>query len=647
MANRKFDRTELMDIRVIWPEPLAGAMSAERKALYEARKRAVDMYIDGETLEEINSKTGIDKSHIVKYVSKCYSRDGNGNFTGYAALCPWKKTKGTGDKEGVASNGRFLKLLECHEELIPFIEGNYFGYEKYTLEKNMSLTRLHGRFVSECLKIGIGPDDYPLNTASKGYQALRRYVKSLEAGCVKLANRRTDEDSARKAASTGYGENYSPSPVAPFSCGQIDGHKIDLLYITQIELDDGTEVNDVCERCWFLPVIDVATRCIVGYHMSQETNYNQHDICKAVKNTILPHRKMNYTLKDLENNDMDGFPSSRYPELEYAMFDEIMLDNAKSHLTDHVMDTFTEKLGITLNYGAVSTPETRGIVERFFKTIEIKGFHTLPGTTGSNSRDIKAKDARKQAIKYGITFDEVCQIMEYLICEYNNTPHSTLLNRTPLEVMGERLEQGMLPHIASDMEKKEADRMLFFDKEVTVRGSIKSGKRPHINYLGARYRGDILSVNYEFLGKKLFLRIDPDDISSIEAYSEDCDYIEKIRAVGEYGHKKHSIVTRKLAIKYANANKKEHSDFETPLTDLEQSLKKRAAKSKKARTRVDIMQREQDAKKKGPGRKKKAELIPIDPKAREKDRALDPKVQDMTSEETWIHMLSNKERRSL
>ena len=335
-------------------------------------------------------------------------------------------------------------------------------------------------------------------------------------------------------------------------------------------------------------------------------------------------------------------------DLEYGgMFDEIMLDNAKSHLTDHVMDTFTEKLGITLNYGAVSTPETRGIVERFFKTIEIKGFHTLPGTTGSNSRDIKAKDARKQAIKYGITFDEVCQIMEYLICEYNNTPHSTLLNRTPLEVMGERLEQGMLPHIASDMEKKEADRMLFFDKEVTVRGSIKSGKRPHINYLGARYRGDILSVNYEFLGKKLFLRIDPDDISSIEAYSEDCDYIEKIRAVGEYGHKKHSIVTRKLAIKYANANKKEHSDFETPLTDLEQSLKKRAAKSKKARTRVDIMQREQDAKKKGPGRKKRAELIPIDPKAREKDRALDPKVQDMTSEETWIHMLSNKERRSL
>ena len=119
MANRKFDRTELMDIRVIWPEPLAEAMSAERKALYEARKRAVDMYIDGETLEEINSKTGIDKSHIVKYVSKCCSRDGNGNFSGYAALCPWKKARETGDKEGVASNGRFLKLLKCHEELIP------------------------------------------------------------------------------------------------------------------------------------------------------------------------------------------------------------------------------------------------------------------------------------------------------------------------------------------------------------------------------------------------------------------------------------------------------------------------------------------------------------------------------------------------
>ena len=646
MANRKFDRSELMDIRVIWAEPATEAMSEEKRGMYEARKRAVDMYIDGEPLENINSKTGIDKSHIVKYVSKCCCRDSSGNFMGYTALCPWKKARKTEESEDKKVSGSFERLLQSHKELGPFIEGNYFGYEKYTLEKNMNLTRLHIRFVNECLRIGLGPDDYPLNTTTKGYQALRRYVKSLEVGSVKLANRRTDEDAARKAASTGYGDNYSPVPVAPYSCGQVDGHKIDLLYVTQIELDDGTIVKDVCERCWFLPIIDMATRCVVGYYMSQETNYNQYDTSKAVKNSMVPHKKMQFTITGFEEYDKDGFPSDKYPELEYAMFDEIMLDNAKSHLTDHMISIFTEKLGITLNYGAVSTPETRGIVERFFKTIEIKGFHTIPGTTGSNSMDIKRKDSRKLAIKYGITFDEICQIMEILICEYNNSPHSALLNRTPLEVMGERLEQGILPHIATENEKKEIDRMLLIDKCVTVRGSVGSGKRPHINYLGAKYRGEILSVNYAYLGRKIFLRIDPDDISSIEAYNEDGDFIEKVRAVGEYGYKKHSIITRKLALKYANRNRHEHSEFETPLTELEQSLRERAIKSRKARTRIDIIRREQK-KEKTDGGKKKAELIPIIPKNGVKGKEPDPMLQDMTSEETWIQMMTGKKRRSL
>ena len=54
-----------------------------------------------------------------------------------------------------------------------------------------------------------------------------------------------------------------------------------------------------------------------------------------------------------------------------------MLDNAKAHLAANVVNRVTENLGISLNYGSVATPETRGIVERFFKTIEIKGFHTL------------------------------------------------------------------------------------------------------------------------------------------------------------------------------------------------------------------------------------------------------------------------------
>ena len=64
-----------------------------------------------------------------------------------------------------------------------------------------------------------------------------------------------------------------------------------------------------------------------------------------------------------------------------------MLDNAKSHLSHNVVKKLTEDLKCMVNFAAVATPETRGIIERFFRTFETSGFHRLLGTTGSNIQD--------------------------------------------------------------------------------------------------------------------------------------------------------------------------------------------------------------------------------------------------------------------
>ena len=140
MGARKHDRFELMNEREIWMEPAFELFSEKKREVYLARKKAVDMYIDGECLEDINSKTGVDKSHIVKYVDKCLKRDDEGNSAGYIALCPGTRTKNTIDiQENSTQSGEFSRLLGRYEELKPFIEGNYFGYEAYTYEKNTSI----------------------------------------------------------------------------------------------------------------------------------------------------------------------------------------------------------------------------------------------------------------------------------------------------------------------------------------------------------------------------------------------------------------------------------------------------------------------------------------------------------------------------
>ena len=80
-----------------------------------------------------------------------------------------------------------------------------------------------------------------------------------------------------------------------------------------------------------------------------------------------------------------------------------MLDNAKSHLADNTIRKIVDDLKSAINFGSVATPETRGIIERFFGSLETRGFHKLPSTTGSNINDLKRKEPEAASIKYDIT----------------------------------------------------------------------------------------------------------------------------------------------------------------------------------------------------------------------------------------------------
>lgn len=82
MRYKKYDRYELMAARETWSEPVTEYMAEDRQKMYRARRKAVDMYIDGENLDKISSMTGIDMSHVVKFVDRCLELDENGVFRG-------------------------------------------------------------------------------------------------------------------------------------------------------------------------------------------------------------------------------------------------------------------------------------------------------------------------------------------------------------------------------------------------------------------------------------------------------------------------------------------------------------------------------------------------------------------------------------
>lgn len=88
MANKKMNLTDLQEVRMRWNDIPLEVVPKDKVELFKNRKQAVNMYIDGYTLKEIEEQTGIYASRIASLVKKCMRFDTTGNFYGYAALLP-------------------------------------------------------------------------------------------------------------------------------------------------------------------------------------------------------------------------------------------------------------------------------------------------------------------------------------------------------------------------------------------------------------------------------------------------------------------------------------------------------------------------------------------------------------------------------
>lgn len=572
----------LREMRDYWEPVKVEVLSDEDRDIYKKRKSAVDLYIDGYSLKLIEEKTGISSSETIRYVRRCIKESADGKVIGYAALLKNRTIQ--------PKKSKLEKLFMEHVGLREFVEGNYFGDKKYTLEKNMNMVTLHQKFLKECLSRGIQDYEFPFDSKDKGYKTLCNYIKTVKNRKVEKAIHRESKDAVQKFKSTGIGPTYTEKPVIPFQTVQIDGHRIDMLYSVEV-IDKGGLVHYMpATRLWLLAVIDVATRVILGYSLSTYENYNQTDVLKALQNSIIPHKHQEFSLHYFNYPENGGFPSERISETKWARFHTIMLDNAKAHLAENVVTKLTEDLKCAVNFGSVATPETRGIVERFFKTLETGGFHRLPGTTGSNPRDVKRRNPEKEVGKYRITFEDIEELTEYFIAEYNNSAHEGLSNQTPLEAMENRIKNAMMtPSVLSSRERSDVYKLTNFLEERTIRGGYKSGTRPYLNYMGVRYQALDVPLDMGFVGQKVYVDINPEDLRTVDIYSLDGKKLCLLKASGEWGRIPHSLKTRELYNQWKNKNKEMNPSFSPDLEAFEKELSARAQKSRRARTQADTV----------------------------------------------------------
>jgi putative transposase len=450
-----------------------------------------------------------------------------------------------------------------------------------TLRTRVSgLTAVHHEFLQQCRSAGLTAVDYPFDTADRAIRVLSRRLKgemlrnfgvaAHSAGATRLKGLPRNDD-----------EISSPAATRPYQVVEFDGHRLDIRLKVVIPDPLGLENEFEIERVWLLVIIDVCTRAVLGYNLVLGREYSRYDVVKTIENALEPHRSRTFTIPGLSYGTQEGFPSERLLELGYATWEWIKLDNAKSNLANETLSALCEFVGCCVDAGPRHSPDERPYIERFFGTVHTRFSSRLPGYTGSHPRDLhRALCDPKGGLRLYVSFDELEELIEYSMANYNGTPHAGLNNVTPLEAMEYfiRGKQSLVTWLAEHHRRTLC--LMQTARRCWVRAYLELGVRPHINLYGARYTNALLASSTHLIGRQLLVYINSDDLRSVRAFLPDGAELGVLEAQGMWRIVPHNLNLRREIRKAFDARHNKRAFDSNP---IEAYLKQKLAQAKHTR----------------------------------------------------------------
>ncbi|NUU75389.1 hypothetical protein [Paenibacillus xylanilyticus] len=603
MSKRKLiENTELghaIDLSQ-WSTVNIDKLSKHNQIVYEKRKKAVEMYFADHSHFEIEDKTGLHRNEVARLVKRCLALDAQKAPWGYRALIPNKRITvykrenlPNAEFESSGMNGSFELLLETYPTIRDEIHRLY--YRKKSRSVSDPVTRgkdIHRAMVKECRKVGLkAPNDYPFNTKEVARRSLYSYLKTLEDHDINKASGRYGQDISKLIKSTGSDEVYRQI-IRPYEQVQFDGHKIDLHAVLVLKTPEGDDIYTVIDRIWLLVIFDVGTRTILGHYLSFNREYSSTDVLHCIRNSVVPWVPKILTIPGLQYPTDGGYPSTIIEETQWAIWDEILYDQAKANLATIVKDRLKQVVKCRVNPGKVGFPIKRAHIERWFGIFEENGFHRLPSTTGSNSKDPRRANPSKLAKKHRITVQHVEELVDVMIADYNGTEHEGVNFMTPLETMKSRLQNFSVNQLPEEQRNEVAFLSLQTTRE--IKGDVKHGRRPYIQYENVRYTSSLLSRSPGLIGKKVDIFVNVDDLRVIRAFLPDGSELGKLKAAGKWGITPHTLQVRREIFRLKRKKLIRYSSSENPIEVYQKFLGEGAKTSSRKAGKAYELSRNQE-----------------------------------------------------
>lgn len=544
-----------------WPYIDSAAVPERHRATFIKRRKAVQLYAKGVRTSEICKLTGVWPAELVRLIQcRCLAFDQDGRLFGYRGLIPQLRTVPYRRSSRIVSEvfargytvGGFTQLMRLFPELEKALSDRILKkkHERLSpLQSREPIIMLHAWFIGQCRKLGLEESNqYPFNTKWLGYRSLAKYVKTLiENHPEQGAKARYGAEAAKRLA-TGSGTN---TPVLrPYQRVECDAHKIDGIFCVLVPSIFGELIPKVVHRLWVIVLQDVVTRCVLGYHLSLNQECNQFDLLHAIRRSLVATTLRKLSVPGMEYVTGAGFPSARFPRFVGACWDEMSVDEAMINRCKAVNQGLRDIVGCKTIVLPRHSPNDRPFIERFFGLLEAAGFHRLPNTTGNSPTDPRRSSPAAVAVRWQFQIEQAEELLEVLCANYNATPHHSLGFRSPLDYLA-----FLCPETRCDLRianPQDVRSIANIRTTATVKGGVKHGRRPYVQYLGVRYSSETLGRSHHLAGMKVTLVVDDEDLRTIHIYQENGSPLGVVQAGPPWHRVPHSIIIRKAVLSLAN-----------------------------------------------------------------------------------------------
>lgn len=161
-------------------------------------------------------------------------------------------------------------------------------------------------------------------------------------------------------------------------------------------------------RPWLTMAIDHYSRMVVGFYISFNAP-SGHGVLQCLRRAILPKDDWLARFPDIKGI----WPACGIPEL-------IAVDNG-TDLHSDALEAVCLEMGIQILFCGSKTPQHKGSIERFFRTMNMGLIHRLPGTVFSNVDQRGDYPAEDKAV---IDMETLAHLLtKWVVDVYNVTPH--------------------------------------------------------------------------------------------------------------------------------------------------------------------------------------------------------------------------------